>query len=94
MKYKPQTLEDALHRAITFIKIEEDKAAFSKKHAATKKSSSKDKEPDEYNEPRQHYDKTINGWEMNEDGTGLAGCVSLSRLINGWRWDDGRHKAL
>ncbi|KAG5374291.1 hypothetical protein IGI04_042390 [Brassica rapa subsp. trilocularis] len=36
----------------------------------------------------------INGWEMNEDGTGLAGCVSLSRSINGWRWDDGRHKAL
>ncbi|XP_013608034.1 PREDICTED: uncharacterized protein LOC106314751 [Brassica oleracea var. oleracea] len=57
MKYKPQTLEDALHRAITFIEIEEDKAAFSKKHAATKKSSSKDKEPDEYYEPRQHYDK-------------------------------------
>ena len=57
MKYKPHTLEDALHRAITFIEIEEDKAAFSKKHAATKKSSSKDKEPDEYNEPRQHYDK-------------------------------------
>ncbi|XP_013633075.1 PREDICTED: uncharacterized protein LOC106338707 [Brassica oleracea var. oleracea] len=57
MKYKPQTLEDALHRAITFIEIEEDKAAFSKKHAATKKSFSKDKEPDEYNEPRQHYDK-------------------------------------
>ena len=57
MKYKPQTLEDALHRAITFIEIEEDKAAFSKKHAATKKSSSKDKEPDEYYEPRHHYDK-------------------------------------
>ncbi|KAG2274141.1 hypothetical protein Bca52824_056696 [Brassica carinata] len=36
----------------------------------------------------------INGWEMNEDGTGLAECVSLSRSINGWRWDDGRHKAL
>ena len=57
MKYKPQTLEDALHRAITFIEIEEDKAAFSKKHASTKKSSSKNKEPDEYYEPRQHYDE-------------------------------------
>ncbi|XP_013624296.1 PREDICTED: uncharacterized protein LOC106330368 [Brassica oleracea var. oleracea] len=57
MKYKPQTLEDALHRAITFIEIEEDKAAFSKKHTSTKKSSSKDKEPDEYYEPRHHYDK-------------------------------------
>ncbi|XP_013632467.1 PREDICTED: uncharacterized protein LOC106337912 [Brassica oleracea var. oleracea] len=60
--YKPQTLEDAFHWAITFIEIEEDKAAFSKKHAATKKSSSKDKEPDEYNEARQHYDKA------NRDG--------------------------
>ncbi|KAF3611732.1 hypothetical protein DY000_02047475 [Brassica cretica] len=57
MKYKPQTREDALHRAITFIEIEEDKAAFSKKHAATKKSSLKDKEPDEYYEPRKHHDK-------------------------------------
>ncbi|KAF2553644.1 hypothetical protein F2Q68_00036640 [Brassica cretica] len=58
MKYTPQTLEDALHRAITFIEIEEDKATFSKKHAATKKSSSKDKEPNEYYKPRQHYEKT------------------------------------
>ncbi|KAF2609779.1 hypothetical protein F2Q70_00012376 [Brassica cretica] len=55
MKYKPQILEDAVHRVITFTEIEEDKAAFSKNHAATKKSSSKDKEPGEYYEPRHHY---------------------------------------
>lgn len=23
---------------------------------------------------------------MDEDGTGLDGCVSLSISINGWRW--------
>ncbi|KAF3605478.1 hypothetical protein DY000_02047896 [Brassica cretica] len=36
----------------------------------------------------------IDGWRMNEDGTGLAGCVSLSRSIGGSKWGDGRHNDL
>ncbi|KAF8100247.1 hypothetical protein N665_0228s0002 [Sinapis alba] len=68
-KNKPQTLEDALHRAVTFIEIEKDKAVFAKKYATTKKSSSKDKESNEYSGPRQHYDKAYKDNKNRKAGT-------------------------
>lgn len=52
------TLEDALHRATRYIEMEEEKIALNRKHAPPPKVlAQKDKQKDEYNEPRQHYDR-------------------------------------
>lgn len=53
----PPTLEDTMHRATRFIKVEEERVAIAKKHAPPKALISKDKPRDDYYEPRQHYDK-------------------------------------
>lgn len=92
MKNKPPTLEDALHRANTFIEIEEDNAAFAKKYAATKKSSSKDKETGEHHEPRQHYDQAYKDSKNRRGSNYHVSDQASNRSTGRPARDDGRSK--
>lgn len=54
---EPPTLEDAMHRATRFIRVEEERATMAKKHAPPKVPVSKEKQQNTYYEPRHRYVK-------------------------------------
>lgn len=65
---QPATLEDALHRAGRYIDMEEERATLATKYAPSKTAPKEvlvAKALDEYEKPRQHYDKAYQKEEKN-----------------------------
>ncbi|XP_024015939.1 uncharacterized protein LOC112089191 [Eutrema salsugineum] len=74
---EPRTLEDALHCARLFIKVEEERASL-RKLASQKNPPQKEKTQDEYQEPRQHYDEE---YQRRQAATFLVSDAPTSCLV-------------
>ncbi|KFK26623.1 hypothetical protein AALP_AA8G272900 [Arabis alpina] len=90
VQHKAYRLDDVLHRASGFIRVEEDRAMNSKKQSALKPStpkpkSAKERIEDDYQEPRQHYDQDYKAkLQVNQVGSSNQSSQSSQGQSNKW----------
>ncbi|KFK37431.1 hypothetical protein AALP_AA4G256200 [Arabis alpina] len=90
VQHKAYRLDDVLHRASGFIRVEEDRAMNSKRQSALKPStpkpkSAKERIEDDYQEPRQHYDQDYKAkLQVNQVGSSNQSSQSSQGQSNKW----------